>query len=46
MSMNEIARLKKIASILSEVQDSDEIYWAIGEIEWIIKGLEARNASN
>lgn len=46
MSMIESARLKKIVSILSEPKDSDEIWWAIGEIEAIIKGLEARNASN
>ena len=46
MSMIENARLKKIVSILSEPKDSDEIWWAIGEIEAIIKGLEAHDEPN
>ena len=37
LSQEESTKLRKIVDVLSSPQDSDEIWWAIGEIESIIK---------
>lgn len=37
-------RLNKVVEILSSPQDSDEVWWCVGELERIVEELEVSSA--